>query len=92
MDEFQEFFNTNNNTDRYTQETLTYDPAGNMTYDGMFKFSYDAWNRLVGVKRAWRDYNGSPTNGIYPKRHLPLGRRLDSGYHKPAYRRQATTG
>ncbi len=81
----------------FGQETLTYDPAGNMTYDGMFKFSYDAWNRMVGVKRAWRDYNGSPTNGIYPLAEgstvatisLPTAGRLrrvkqanDKGHHK----------
>ncbi|MCG3129272.1 MAG: hypothetical protein CHACPFDD_04193 [Phycisphaerae bacterium] len=31
--------------------TLTYDDNGNLTDDGIFKFVYDAWNRLVKVQR-----------------------------------------
>ena len=39
----------------YAQETLTHDAAGNLTYDGVYQFAYDAWNRLVKVTKAYRD-------------------------------------
>ena len=38
-----------------TQETLTHDAAGNLSYDGVRAYSYDAWNRLVKITRAFRD-------------------------------------
>ena len=38
-----------------TSLTLTYDANGNLTADGIFKFVYDAWNRLVGVTRSIDD-------------------------------------
>ncbi len=31
--------------------SLSYDNNGNLTEDGVFKYVYDAWNRLVIVKR-----------------------------------------
>ncbi len=34
---------------------LKYDAAGNLEYDGRYKFTYDAWNRLVKVEHAYRD-------------------------------------
>ena len=39
----------------YAEETLTHDAAGNLTYDGVYQFTYDAWNRLVKVTKAYRD-------------------------------------
>jgi RHS repeat-associated protein len=33
------------------QVTLGYDAAGNLTDDGVYQYVYDAWNRLVQVKR-----------------------------------------
>ncbi|MCG3125531.1 MAG: hypothetical protein CHACPFDD_00355 [Phycisphaerae bacterium] len=33
--------------------SLTYDDNGNLTDDGIFKFAYDAWNRLVSVKSRY---------------------------------------
>ncbi len=36
-------------------ETLAHDAAGNLTYDGVYAYGYDAWNRLVTVRPAWRD-------------------------------------
>ena len=33
------------------QTSLTYDNAGNLTDDGVYKYVYDAWNRLVEVTR-----------------------------------------
>ncbi|MFO0838006.1 MAG: hypothetical protein U1D55_05720 [Phycisphaerae bacterium] len=35
-----------------TTTSLTYDDNGNLTDDGVFKYVYDAWNRLVKV--TWR--------------------------------------
>ena len=32
-----------------------HDLAGNMTFDGTQKFTFDAWNRLVKVAHAYRD-------------------------------------
>ena len=38
----------------YVEETIDYDRNGNLTYDGVQKYSYDAWNRLVSVAHAYR--------------------------------------
>ena len=38
-----------------TTMSLTYDDNGNLTDDGVFKFVYDAWNRLVEVTRRVDD-------------------------------------
>ena len=38
-----------------TTMSLTYDNNGNLTDDGLFKFAYDAWNRLVEVTRRVDD-------------------------------------
>jgi hypothetical protein len=35
--------------------TLTHDDAGNLTGDGVFSFTYDAWNRLAGKWYAGAD-------------------------------------
>ena len=32
--------------------TFTHDPNGNLTYDGTFNYTYDAWNRLVKVTQT----------------------------------------
>lgn len=32
-----------------------HDATGNLTFDGTFKFTYDAWNRLIKVQNAYRD-------------------------------------
>ena len=37
-------------------EAATHDAAGNLVYDGLHKFYYDAWNRLAEVKRAVPEY------------------------------------
>lgn len=39
-------------TDRYTTQSLAHDDAGNLIYDGTFSYVYDAWNRLVAVRKA----------------------------------------
>ena len=38
-----------------TTMSLTYDNNGNLTDDGLFKYVYDAWNRLVEVTRRVDD-------------------------------------
>jgi pyruvate/oxaloacetate carboxyltransferase len=47
--------------------------AGNLTYDGLFKYTFDAWNRLAKVEKAYRDANGdlktSLTVGIISYNH-----------------------
>ena len=42
--------------------TLAHDDNGNLTDDGLFKYSYDAWNRLAGTwyHDAHVDGNGHP--------------------------------
>ncbi|BAM02982.1 hypothetical protein PSMK_08230 [Phycisphaera mikurensis NBRC 102666] len=32
-----------------------HDAAGNLTFDGVFSYAYDAWNRLVSVRNAYRE-------------------------------------
>ena len=41
----------------------SYDKAGNMVYDGVFKYSYDAWNRLVKATKAYRE-SGDSVEGM----------------------------
>ncbi|QNN21540.1 RHS repeat-associated core domain-containing protein [Planctomycetales bacterium ZRK34] len=36
-----------------------HDVAGNLVYDGVFAYKYDAWNRLVMVKKAYRTSSDS---------------------------------
>ena len=38
-----------------TGDELEYDRAGNLTYDGVYHYTYDAWNRQVKVTKAYRD-------------------------------------
>ncbi|MCG3125447.1 MAG: hypothetical protein CHACPFDD_00269 [Phycisphaerae bacterium] len=45
--------------------TLTYDDNGNLTDDGIFKFTYDAWNRLVAVKSRYSSGTTQTTFATY---------------------------
>ncbi len=38
----------------YAEDQLAHDDAGNLTYDGLHQYTYDAWNRLTA---AWYDAN-----------------------------------
>jgi hypothetical protein len=38
----------------YSEVTLTYDDAGNTEYDGPYKYTYDAWNRLKDTS-TWQN-------------------------------------
>jgi RHS repeat-associated protein len=38
-----------------TSSGYAYDPAGNLKQDSNFKYTYDAWNRLVAVHKAYDD-------------------------------------
>ncbi len=59
------------------EETPTHDAAGNLTYDGLHKYTYDAWNRLAAVERAWRDSDGNLQIGsvVASMEYDGLGRR-----------------
>ena len=43
------------NASGYAEDQPTHDFVGNLAYDGLYAFTYDAWNRLASVKRAFRD-------------------------------------
>ena len=46
------------NASGQAEDKLEHDAAGNLIYDGVQQLTYDAWNRLVIVKRAYRDGGG----------------------------------
>ena len=46
----------------YSANAPADDAAGNMTFDGTAKFTYDGWNRLVGVAHAYRDGSNNVGN------------------------------
>ncbi|MFN0011305.1 MAG: hypothetical protein ACKVS8_06640 [Phycisphaerales bacterium] len=48
-----------------------HDVAGNLTFDGKFIFSYDAWNRLVQVNRATVEAVVVQQNGGEPEPPVP---------------------
>ncbi|HVX84904.1 MAG TPA: hypothetical protein VH253_08820 [Phycisphaerae bacterium] len=41
----------------------TYDANGNLTFDGTQVYTYDAWNRLVGVAHGYTDGSGDVQSG-----------------------------
>ncbi|MCG3125607.1 MAG: hypothetical protein CHACPFDD_00432 [Phycisphaerae bacterium] len=45
--------------------TLSYDDNGSLTDDGIFKFAYDAWNRLVAVKSRYSSGTTQTTFATY---------------------------
>jgi YD repeat-containing protein len=47
----------------YSDETMQYDAAGNLSYDGVESYAYDAWNRLISVAHAYRDDSGTLHTG-----------------------------
>jgi len=53
------------------QVSLAYDAAGNLTDDGIYTYKYDAWNRLVEVRRS-----GGSQNLIAACTYDGLGRRI----------------
>ncbi|MEX0887309.1 MAG: RHS repeat-associated core domain-containing protein [Phycisphaeraceae bacterium] len=62
------------------EEPLAHDAAGNLVYDGLHAYAYDAWGRLATIHRAYRD----PDNNdelelgaqIQHNRYDGLGRRI----------------
>jgi len=60
--------------DRYAPETMGYDAAGNLTYDGVFRYVYDAWNRLVEVRKAVSSTADGATIASY--RYDGFGKRI----------------
>ena len=77
--EIVEDFNYDGGTD-YAEDSPVYDAAGNLTYDGVYSYTYDAWNRLVEVAKAYRDPTGTGTVTTGPTiakmRYDGLGRRV----------------
>ncbi len=64
--------------DDMAQETPEYDAAGNLTYDGVFQYSYDAWNRQTRITKAYRDDAGNIELGsvVQENEYDGLGRRI----------------
>ncbi|QNN21562.1 RHS repeat protein [Planctomycetales bacterium ZRK34] len=65
----------------------TYDAAGNLTYDGVHQYAYDAWNRLVKAAKAYRDpTTGDVTPGsvVADMRYDGLGRRIEKAVQNSA--------
>ena len=68
-------------TDTFTSACLavppTYDSAGNLTDDGLYQYAYDAWNRLVEVRRHTTDAPpGSPQRLVATYSYDGLGHRI----------------
>ena len=42
------------NGDEQRPQGIEYDLAGNMIYDGTYKYTYDAWNRMTKIQRAYK--------------------------------------
>jgi len=45
----------------YASDRPTHDAAGNLTYDGRYACTFDAWNRLAAVARAYPTSTGHAT-------------------------------
>jgi len=73
--EVVEPFDIDDGTSRRSEQALDHDAAGNLEYDGEYKYTFDAWNRLVTGERA---YANTPTTGstIATITYDGLGRRI----------------
>src|SRR5690606_11017084 len=60
--EHQDFFTLD--ASGYAPQGPQYDAAGNLTYDGVFAYGYDAWNRLIQVSKAWRSSSDDGSGGV----------------------------
>ncbi|QQE14014.1 RHS repeat-associated core domain-containing protein [Planctomycetota bacterium] len=70
-------------TDSYAQNTYEYDAAGNMTFDGVYAYTYDAWNRMTQVYKAHRNTLGNVENGalVQSNQYDALGKRIIKQVH-----------
>ena len=59
-----------------TDDKPEHDAAGNFTRDALHKYTYDAWNRLAKVERAWRDGNVVTGSTVATMECNGLGRRI----------------
>ncbi len=48
----------------YAPQGPTHDAAGNLTYDGVYAFTFDSWNRLAKVTNAWREATDDGQGGV----------------------------
>ncbi len=61
----------------YAEDQLAHDDAGNLTYDGLHQYTYDAWNRLTKVERAYPGDTGPEvTSVVATLSYDGLGRRV----------------
>ncbi|MEM9109968.1 MAG: RHS repeat-associated core domain-containing protein [Planctomycetota bacterium] len=77
----------------YYEDELDHDAAGNLTFDGHLKYTYDAFNRLTQAQKAYRDSGGTLQTGStiaeyeYDGQHRRIAReitnsgQLDAIYH-----------
>ena len=55
---------TEKSTGRFPASSPTYDVAGNLTYDGLQCYTYDAWNRPATMAHGYRDAAGVHSGGV----------------------------
>ena len=55
-----------------------HDAAGNLTYDGVYQYAYDAWNRMVKVTKAYRDPSSPGTVSLGSVVHVVATKIVDS--------------
>ncbi|MHC4717517.1 MAG: RHS repeat-associated core domain-containing protein, partial [Planctomycetota bacterium] len=70
-----------NVTSGSAEDKFEHDAAGNLTYDGLRAYAYDAWSRLAEVKRAYPDDDDGDSDcekgsWIATLRYDALGRRI----------------
>ena len=87
-----EFDQAYNHPGGYATVEYDHDAAGNLTFDGVFAYTYDASNRLVEVHNAYRDSGGAVQLGsvVTIQAYDGLGRRItravrNSGDHDLTY-------
>lgn len=90
-------FNTLEYKDNFTSDggvTLepVYDKAGNLTFDGRYQYTYDAWNRLVSIERAWREGTGPVETGseVSIMAYDGLGRRIKKVIQRSGFELNST--
>lgn len=70
----------------YAELDPAYDAAGNLEYDGKHAYTYDAWNRLVKVTKAYTDGSGGYDEGsvVATMAYDGLGRRIEKNVQNSA--------
>jgi hypothetical protein len=71
----------------YAPDNLLHDAAGNLTYDGNQAFTYDAWNRMISVAKAYRTSSDNGSGGVTLGQSIQLGSVLQTNAYDGAGRR-----